>query len=92
VTVEILPQLLILSGRITRTYIQDNTLRAIVKFQNIGIEQHRELFEMLYCCPGQWQRRYTPNELQSILILFKLLLRPLIFLNRKKVSQLKLQY
>jgi cellulose synthase (UDP-forming) len=92
VTVEILPQLLILSGKITRTYIQDNALRAIVKFPNLTIEQHRELVEMLYCRPGQWRRRYTPNELQSILILFKLLLRPLIFLNRKKVSQLKLQY
>ncbi|MGL5942816.1 MAG: glycosyltransferase [Waterburya sp.] len=92
VTIEIFPQLLILSGKITRTYIQDNTLRAIVKFQNLSIEQHRELVEMLYCRPGQWQRRYTPNELQSILLLFKLLLRPLIFLNRKKVSQLKLQY
>jgi cellulose synthase (UDP-forming) len=92
VTVEILPQLLILSGKITRSYVQDNTLRAIIKFQNLSIEEHRELVEMLYCCPGQWRRKYTPNELQSIFILFKLLLRPLLFLNSKKVSQLKLQY
>jgi cellulose synthase (UDP-forming) len=92
VTVEILPQILLLSGKMTRSYLQDDGFRAIIKFQNLSIEQHRELVQMLYCCPGQWRRKYTPNELQSIFILFKLLLRPLIFLNRKKVSQLKLQY
>ncbi|BAZ43010.1 cellulose synthase (UDP-forming) [Chondrocystis sp. NIES-4102] len=92
VTVEILPELLIVSGRVTRSYVQDDAVRAIIKFQNLSTEQHRELVEMLYCRPGQWRRRNSPSELQSIFILFKLLLRPLMFLNRKKVSQLKLQY
>ncbi len=92
VTLEILPAGLILSGKVTRSYIKDESLRAIVKFQNLSLEQHRELIKMLYCRPGQWLRRQTPNELQSILILFKLLLRPLIFLNSKKVSQLRFKY
>ena len=90
--VELIPEVLILSGRVTRSYVENGSLRAIVKFQDVSIEQHRELVEMLYCRPGQWERRNTPNELQSVIILFKLLLRPLMFLNSKKIKQMKLQY
>ena len=92
VVIELIPEILFLSGKITRSYLQDGSLRAVIKFQNLSIEQQRELVQMLYCRPGQWQVRNTPNELQSVLILFKLLLRPLMFLNSKKVNQLKIQY
>ena len=92
VMVELIPEVLFISGKITRSHIEDNSIRAVVKFNSLSIEQHRELVEMLYCRPGIWQRRNTPNEIQSVLILFKLLLRPLTFLNAKKVKQLKLQY
>ncbi len=92
VMLELIPEVLLLSGKITRSYVKDGDVRAVIKFQKVSIEQHRELIEMLYCRPGQWQKRDTPNELQSALILFKLLLRPLMFLNAKKVRQLKLRY
>lgn len=92
IVVELIPEVLILSGKVTRSCIQDDCVRAIIKFQSVDIEQHRELVQMLYCRPGQWQVRKTPNELQSIGILFKLLLRPLMFLNSKKVSKLRMQY
>ena len=92
VFVELLPEVLILPGKVTRSRVQDNFLIATIRFESISIEQHRELVQMLYCNPGQWQIKNTPNELQSVLILFKLILRPLMFLNSKKVSQLKLQY
>ena len=88
-TVEIIAEGLTLSGCITRTYVQDHSLRAIVKFKNLSLEQHRHLIKILYCRPGQWQVRQIPGELESILILFKLLLRPLMFLNPKKVQQLR---
>ena len=81
VMVELIPEVLFISGTITRSHIENNSLRAVVKFDSLSIEQHRELVEMLYCRPGIWQRRNTPNEIQSVLILFKLLLRPLTFLN-----------
>lgn len=90
--VELLPETLIIPGKITRSQIQNNSLIVTIKFQEITIEQHRELIKMLYCIPGQWKKKNTPNELQSVLILFKLILRPLIFLNAKKVSKLRLQY
>ena len=90
--IELVPEVLIIPGKVSHSRIQNNSLVATIKFQNITIEQHRHLVHMLYCNPGQWQVRNTPNELQSALILFKLLLRPLMFLNAKKVSQLKMQY
>jgi cellulose synthase (UDP-forming) len=92
VMVELIPEVLVISGKVTRSCTVDGALSAIVKFQNLTIEQHRELVELLYCRPGQWETRKIPNELQSGLILFKLLLRPLVFLNSKKVKQMKLHY
>ncbi len=90
--VELLPEVLIIPGKVTRSCVQNNSLVATIKFQSINTEQHRELVQLLYCNPGQWQIRNTPNEIQSVLILFKLILRPLMFFNSKKVSQLRLQY
>lgn len=92
VMVELIPEVLVISGKVTRSCTVDGALNAIVKFQNLTTEQHRELVELLYCRPGQWETRKIPNELQSGLILFKLLLRPLVFLNSKKVKQMKLHY
>lgn len=92
VFVELVPEVLIVSGKVTSSRIQNNSLIVTVKFQNVSIEQHRGLVQMLYCNPGQWQRKSTPNELQSLLILFKLMLRPLLFLNSKKLTKLKLKY
>lgn len=92
ITVEIIAENLILSGYITRSCIQDEGYRAVVKFSELTLPQHRQLIHLLYCRPGQWQRRKAPGELQSLLILCKMLLRPLIFLNRKKARQLVEQY
>ncbi|NJK56450.1 MAG: glycosyltransferase [Pleurocapsa sp. SU_5_0] len=92
VMVELIPEILILSGKVTRSFTRNAALHAIVKFKNVTTEQHRELVEMLYCRPGQWETRKIPNELQSVLIMLKLLLRPLAFLNSKKVKQMKLDY
>jgi cellulose synthase (UDP-forming) len=50
-----------------------------IMFANLTLTQQKQLIEMLYCQPGQWKGNKTPGELQSIGILFKILLRPLIF-------------
>ena len=92
VFIELLPEILIISGKVTRSHIQNNSIIATIKFQNVTLEQHRQLVQMLYCNPGQWQVKNSPNELQSAFILFKLIVRPLMFLNSKKVSQLRMQY
>ena len=92
ITVEIIGENLTLSGYVTRSYIEDTGYRAIVKFANLSLPQHRQLVDLLYCRPGRWQRREAPGELQSIWILFRTMFRPLLFLNRKKVSKLIEQY
>ena len=84
-TIDFLSEELTLQGYITHTYLEDNCLKLRVKFNNSSLAQHRQLIEMLYCRPGQWQRKHSPGELQSVVILLKVLFRPLHFLKRKAV-------
>ena len=84
-TIEFLQEELKLQGYIDSSFIQDNCLKLKVKFNNLSLAQHRQLIEMLYCRPGQWQRKHSPGELQSMVILLKVLFRPLHFLKRKAV-------
>jgi cellulose synthase (UDP-forming) len=75
------------SGYITRSYLHNESLTLRVKFSELSLEQHRQLIQMLYCRPGQWRRMQSPSELQSMVILVKLLLRPLtiIFKRNKQI-------
>jgi cellulose synthase (UDP-forming) len=56
--------------------VQDEFPRVRVQFERVTLEQHRKLIEMLFCRPGQWKRRNSPGEFQSLLLLFRILLRP----------------
>ncbi|MEH2238582.1 hypothetical protein [Nostoc sp.] len=38
---------------------------------------------MLFCHPGQWKQQNAPGELHSLLLLFKILLKPRILFDRK---------
>jgi cellulose synthase (UDP-forming) len=53
-----------------------------VMFEHLNLQQQRCLVEMLYCRPGQWKRRKTPGEFRSLLLLFKILLKPRILFDR----------
>lgn len=53
-----------------------------VMFEHLNLQQQRCLVEMLYCRPGQWKRRKTPGEFQSLLLLFRILLKPRILFDR----------
>jgi cellulose synthase (UDP-forming) len=87
-TVELATEGLNFSGYITRSYLQNESLKLRVKFSEVSLEQHRKLIQMLYCRPGQWGRIQAPSELQSIVILVKLLLRPLtIIFKRNKPTR-----
>ena len=87
ITIELLQSELKLQGNITRTYLKNNYLQFKVKFTNLSLAQHRKLIELIYCRPGQWQRKSTPGELKSVWILLQLLLRPLQFLNKKAMMK-----
>ncbi|MGK7935623.1 MAG: glycosyltransferase [Xenococcaceae cyanobacterium] len=83
ITIDLILEKLTLQGYITRTYVQDRYLKLVVKFANLSLSQHRSLIKMLYCRPGQWQRKSTPGELESVWILWQLLFRPLQFFSKK---------
>jgi cellulose synthase (UDP-forming) len=76
-TLELLEDGLNLKGYLTHAYFQDTNTKIRIKFQDLNLTQQRKLIEMLYCRPGQWQRRMTPGEWQSLWLLVKVLLRPL---------------
>ena len=83
VTLEILEEGLKLPGIATRTSIVDQFPTVRIQFQSMTVAQERCLVEMLFCRPGQWQRRRTPGEFRSLLLLFRILLRPRVIFDRE---------
>lgn len=81
-TLEILEHHLSIAGQVIRTDFSNDFPTVRVMFQQPTLEQQRLLVEMLFCRPGQWKRRHTPGEFQSIWILFRVLLRPRVLFDR----------
>ena len=82
VSVEIMEADLKLQGIVVRSGVRDEFPTVRVMFEHLNLPQQRCLVEMLYCRPGQWKRRKTPGEFQSLLLLFKILLKPRILFDR----------
>jgi cellulose synthase (UDP-forming) len=83
VTIEILEANLQLAGTITQVKTQGEFPAVRVLFEPLNVKQYRCLVEMLFCRPGQWKRRNTPGEFQSLLLLFKILFKPRVLFDRK---------
>ena len=79
ISIEILEAGLTLTGKIIQSKTQDQSNKVRVQFINLNLQQQRKIIEILYCRPGQWQKRQSPGELQSLWIILKVLLRPLKF-------------
>ncbi|MFE1746213.1 glycosyltransferase [Coleofasciculus sp. H7-2] len=82
VTLEILEEQLELQGKIIHTGVRCEYPTVQVAFEKLNLEEYRRLVEMLFCRPGQWKRRETPGEFGSLLLIFKILLRPRILFDR----------
>ncbi len=82
VTLEIMEVGLTLQGMAVRSRVKDEFPTVRVMFEPMNLQQQRCLVEMLYCRPGQWKRRKTPGEWQSLLLLFKILLKPRVLFDR----------
>jgi cellulose synthase (UDP-forming) len=85
ITLELAEEKLCLEGCITHSRFQKTQTTLQIKFTNLSLAQQKSLIQILYCRPGQWQRRITPSELKSLWILLKVLLRPLKFLRPKSL-------
>jgi cellulose synthase (UDP-forming) len=65
-------------------------LQAEVQFETLNLPQERRLVELLFCRPGQWQRRNSPGELRSIWLLFRVLLQPKLLTQNTQVKAVQL--
>ncbi len=87
VTLQIAEENLLLQGKITDTGSHDEFPTVQILFEQVDLSHQRCLIELLYCRPGQWQRRETPGELRSIWLLCKVLLKPrALFFKSKEVK------
>ncbi|OCR01519.1 cellulose synthase catalytic subunit [Oscillatoriales cyanobacterium USR001] len=84
VEIEIMQDNLELPGQIIRTNFNGNFPTLRIAFDRLTIPQHRSLVEMLFCRPGQWKCHETPGELPSLLLLFKILLKPRFIFDRNR--------
>lgn len=82
VRLEILEHHLLLEGQVTQTGFSGDFPTVRVLFEQLDLVQQRRLVEILFCRPGQWKKRYTPGEIQSLLLLFRILLRPRVLFDR----------
>jgi cellulose synthase (UDP-forming) len=73
---------LTLDGEATQTGFDGEFPTVRMAFSQPPLTQHRQLVEMLFCRPGQWKSRFTPNEFQSLWLLFRILLRPRVLFDR----------
>ncbi|MEO1520782.1 MAG: glycosyltransferase [Cyanobacteria bacterium J06633_2] len=83
ISLELTDENLILAGQISSCSIKDEFPTCFVQFEPMSLSQQRRLIEMLYCRPGQWKDRCSPGELHSLLLIFKILLRPRVLVERK---------
>jgi cellulose synthase (UDP-forming) len=82
VTIEILERHLSLSGRVVLVTQQPDFLAVRVLFEQLTLAQQRSLVELLFCRPGQWKRRTSPGEFESLVLLFRILLYPRVLFDR----------
>ncbi|MEB3340472.1 glycosyltransferase [Okeania sp.] len=91
---KIIPEKIDLQADITNIEISENFPCLKVIFKEVNISTKRQLIELLFCRPGQWQPLKAPGELKSLLLLFRVLLKPRFIFERKpknkpmEVSQL----
>ncbi|MGD1714511.1 glycosyltransferase [Dapis sp. BLCC M172] len=83
VTLKIIEEKICLGGKITNIEISGEFTCIKVRFEKVNLSEKRQLIELLFCRPGQWQKRETPDELKSFWLLLRVLLKPRFIFERK---------
>ena len=87
VQLQLVEEKIALQGVITALDRADEFPRLKIQFDHLTTSQHRQLVELLFCRPGQWLSRSSPGEIQSLLLLFGILIRPnFLFRNRREIK------
>ena len=82
VEITLLEEKLSLNGQIIQTDRNGEFPTVRVAYEPLTLPQQRQLIKLLFCRPGQWQRREIPGELQSLWLLLKVLFRPKVLFDR----------
>jgi cellulose synthase (UDP-forming) len=53
-----------------------NSTQIKVNFEQVSLNEYRQLIQLLFCQPGRWQQSKNPGELQSLWLLIKALIKP----------------
>ena len=83
VALELTDEKLSLPGQLVNRGMNDEFPTVSIRFGTLTLTQQRRLIEILYCRPGQWKDRCSPGELHSLLLIFKMLLRPRVLVERR---------
>ncbi|NEQ74056.1 MAG: glycosyltransferase [Okeania sp. SIO2C9] len=83
INLKIIPEKIDLQGNIRNIEISENFPCIKLRFEKVNLSQKRRLVELLFCRPGQWQRREAPSELKSLWLLLQVLLKPRFIFERK---------
>jgi cellulose synthase (UDP-forming) len=84
VTIEIMELGLKLHGTITPGDRSCDLPRLKVRFEQVTLQQHRQLVALLFCRPGQWLRQSSPGEIASIYFLLRSLIKPRALFGKKQ--------
>ena len=80
---KIIEEKICLPGKITNIEMSGAFTCIKVRFEEVNLSEKRQLIELLFCRPGQWQRRETPGELKSFWLLLRVFLKPRFIFERK---------
>lgn len=84
---KIVEEKICLQGKITKIEITGEFTCIRVIFEAVNLSEKRRLISLLFCRPGQWERQETPDELTSLWLLFRVLLKPkFIFERNSKIK------
>ncbi len=80
---KIIQEKICLAGKTTQIEMSGEFPCIKVRFEEVNLSEKRQLIELLFCRPGQWQRLEIPGELQSLWLLLRVLLKPRFIFERK---------
>lgn len=82
VELEILESELVLQGRATCTSVKDEQLTVRVMFEQVSLNQQRQLVEMLFCRWVSGRAAVLRENFRSLWLLFRIILRPRFVFDR----------
>jgi cellulose synthase (UDP-forming) len=84
VRIEIMELGLRLHGTITLGDRSSDLPKLKVRFEQVTLQQHRQLVELLFCRPGQWLQQNSPGEIASLYFLLRSLIKPRALFGKKQ--------